>query len=297
MSMIVYLNNTFTKAEDAKISIYDRAFLYGDAAFEILRAYHHYIFKFQEHIERFHNSLKKLGIELPLSATVIFKAMRLLLEYNKLSDASIRISITRGESPITLDTSLCSPPTVLITSEFASGYPHQWYLNGISVIITTARRVPAVCIDSSIVSSNCLINILARREVQNRGAQEGIFLNIEGYISEGTESNIFLVKDNSLLTPAVSSGILNGITRQVVIELAESRGLDVIERHILPEEIFSADECFLTDTSMGIMPVIYCDGIRINDGHPGKITRFLMKDYKKLIEKKIKENRREIESE
>ena len=135
------------------------------------------------------------------------------------------------------------------------------------------------------------MNILARKEASSKGAQEAILLNMEGYLAEGTISNIFLIKDKKILTPAVSSGILDGITRRTVIKLAGDRNIEVIERHILPKELFSADECFLTNTIMEVMPVTYCDGTQINKGQPGKITRLLMKDYKKLVEKSIEQEK------
>jgi len=284
MDLIVYLNGNFVKAHEAKISVYDHGYLYGDGAFETLRAYDRHIFKFEEHMKRLYSSLQQIYIDLPAAPNAIFKAMKILLQYNQLSDAYIRITISRGEGPIGYDISLCPNPTLLIIAEPPHTYPPNWYLHGVSVVIVSQRKLPDTCLQSSVKSCNTLINCLARKEAQGKNAQEGIMLNIEGYVAEGTVSNIFIVKDKKILTPALSSGILNGITRQTVIELAEERNMEVVERHISPEEIFKADECFLTSTSMEVMPVTYCDGTQIADGRPGKISRVLMKDFKKYVE-------------
>lgn len=291
MDLIVYLNGDFVKTGEAKVSIYDRGFLYGDSVFETIRAYNCHIFKFQEHIQRLYNSLKDIGMTMPVSPNMIYKAIKLLLQYNQIKDAYIRVTITRGEAPIGLNTSLCSQPTVLIVVEPLRGYPQQWYLNGISLVTVSQRKIPEFCIPSTLKSSNYLVNILAKKEALSKGAQDALLLNLEGYVAESTTSNIFLIKDKSLLTPALSSGILGGITRQTVLELAENRRMDITQRHILPEEIFRADECFLTSTIMEIMPVIYCDGTQINKGQPGKITRLLMKDYKKMVDRFIEQEK------
>lgn len=284
MDLIVYLNGNFVKANEAKVSVYDHGFLYGDGVFETLRVYKKNVFKFEEHVQRLHNSLKQIYMELPIAPNMMFKAIRLLLQYNQLADAYVRVTVTRGEGPIGLDIALCPNPTLLIVTEPTHDYPRNWYLHGISVVIASHRKIPDACVSSSIKSCNYMVNTLAKKEAGDKGAQEGIMLNIEGYVTEGAVSNIFLVKSKKILTPALSSGILDGITRRTVIELAEHRGIEVLERHISPDEIFSADECFLTNTSMEIMPVVFCDGAQIADGKPGKTTRLLMKDYKKLIE-------------
>lgn len=290
MDLIVWLNGSFVKAGEAKVSVYDHGFLYGDGVFETLRAYKRHVFRFEEHIQRLHNSLKQTYMELPTAPNMMLKAIKLLLQYNQLSDAYIRITVSRGEGPIGLDLSLCPNPTLLVVTELPHNYPNNWYLQGISTVIVSHRKIPDVCVSSSIKSCNYMVNTLAKKEAGDKGAQEGIMLNMEGYVTEGTVSNVFLVKDKRLLTPALSSGILDGITRRTVIELAEHRGVEVVERHISPDEIFSADECFLTNTSMEVMPVIFCDGTQIGDGKPGKITRLLMKDYKKLVEEEVKQN-------
>lgn len=287
MDLIVYLNDSFVKANEAKVSVYDHGFLYGDGVFETLRVYKKHVFKFEEHIQRLYNSLKQIYMDLPTPASTMLKAIKLLLQYNQLQDAYARITISRGEGPIGLDISLCPSSTLLIVTEPLHDYPANWHLQGISTVIVSHRKLPDICISSSIKSCNYLVNILAKKESQDKGAQEGIMLNMEGYIAEGTVSNIFIVKAKKLLTPALSSGILDGITRQTVIELAERRNMEVIEKHMLPAEIFSADECFLTNTSMEIMPVTFCDGTQIADGKPGKITRILMKDYKRLVDEEI----------
>lgn len=287
MDLIVYSNGNFVKANEAKVSIYDHGFLYGDGVFETLRAYRRCVLKFDEHVQRLYNSLKQIYMDLPIAPNLMLKAIKLLLQYNQLQDAYIRITVSRGEGPMGLDIALCPNPTVLIVAEPAHNYPSNWYQQGISTVIVSHRRVPDVCMSTSIKSCNYMVNILARKESKDKGAQEAIMLNMEGYITEGTVSNIFLIKDKKLLTPSLSSGIMEGITRRTVISLAEHRNMEVIERHVSPEEIFSADECFLSNTSMEVMPVTYCDGTQVADGKPGKITKLLMKDFKHVVDEEM----------
>lgn len=288
---MIFLNGNFVKTGAAKISVYDHGFLYGDGAFETLRVYKKHVFKFEEHIQRLYGSLKQIYMELSVAPQTILKAIKLLLQHNQLVDAYVRITITRGEGPIGTDISLCPQHTVLVVAEMAHTYPANWYSQGVSVIISRYRKIPDICIPASIKSCNYLSQVMARKEASDRKAQEGILLNLEGYVTEGISSNIFIVTRKKLLTPALSAGILDGITRRTVMELAEYRNIDVEERHIFPQEILAADECFLTNTSMEIMPVTFCDGTRIGKGQPGKMTRLLMKDYGKLVEQGVAKER------
>jgi branched-chain amino acid aminotransferase len=226
-------------------------------------------------------------MDLPMAPNMILKAIKLLLQYNQLSDAYVRVMVSRGEGPIGLDISLCPNPTVFIVTEQPHNYPTNWYQHGVSTVIVSHRHVPDISFSSSVKSCNYLVNIMARKEAQSKGAQEAIMLNMEGYITEGSVSNIFLYEDKKILTPALTSGILDGITRKTVIEIAEQRGIEVVERHISPEEIFSAEECFITNTTMEILPVTFCDGTQIGDGKPGRITKVLSKDYKRIVEEAV----------
>ena len=289
MDLIVYLNGNFVRANEAKISIYDHGFLYGEGVFETLRVYKGKVFRFQRHIQRLYDSLKQIHMDLPIGANIIHKTIGFLLHQNRLKDAYVRVTISRGEGPIGLDSSLCSQPTILIIAEPMKSYPSNFYSEGISLMISSHRKIPPDCISPTIKSSNYLMNILAKREAKDKGAQEAILLNIEGYLTEGTVSNLFIVKDRKIYTPALSSGILNGITREAVIELAEHRHSEVVQTHIDPHILMTADESFITNTTMEIMPVAYCDGTKIGDNVPGKITKALIKDYKKLIEKETRE--------
>lgn len=287
MDLIVYLNGEFVKANEAKISIYDHGFLYGDGAFETLRAYQGHVFRFQDHVQRLYYSLKQLYMDLPVAPHLMHKALKLLLQHNHLSDACLRITVTRGEGPVGLDFALCPHQSVLIIAEPVRKYSANWYLQGISIVIVSQRKVPDVCFPAAVKSNNYLANVLAKKKAKEKNAQEGIMLNLEGYLAEGTSSNIFLVKGKTLYTPAVSSGILSGITRNIVIQLAAQRHLEVVETHILPAELISADECFITNTTMEVMPVSSCDGTVIGRGQPGKITRLLMKDFKHYVQREI----------
>ncbi len=291
MDLMIFLNGNFVRTGEAKISVYDHGFLYGDGAFETLRVYNKHVFKYEEHIQRLYHSLKQMYMDLSVAPRTIHKAIKLLLQYNQLSDAYVRITVTRGEGPIGTDVSLCPHHTVLVVAEMAHVYPPNWHGQGVSVIISKHRKIPDICIPANMKSCNYLSQVLARKEANDQQAQEAIMLNLEGYVTEGASSNIFIWAKKKLLTPALSSGILEGITRRTVIELAERKGINVEERHIIPKEIYGADECFLTNTSMEIMPVVFCDGTKIGNGKPGKVTRSLMKDYLKLVEEEIVKER------
>ncbi|MFQ5454760.1 MAG: branched-chain-amino-acid transaminase [Nitrospirota bacterium] len=281
--MFIYLNDRFVLEKDALISVFDHGFLYGDGIFETLRAYNGLIFKPEKHIERFNRSGQSLGLKEIRTGEELITILYSSLNKNRIKDAYIRISMSRGEGKIGLDPDLCRHPTlVVITKEF-KGYPESMYEKGVEAAIVNTRRNLPSALNPKIKSTNMINNILAKIEAKALGVYEGIMLNNEGYIAEGTISNIFMVKDETIFTPPVEAGILDGVTRESVISLAGSIGLNVKETQILPADIYDADEAFLTNTTLEIISVVKIDRKMIGDGRPGAITKGLLTAFRRDV--------------
>jgi len=281
--MRIYLNRRFIDEKKALISVFDHGFLYGDGIFETLRAYDGQIFRLDEHLARLKESATRLKLVLPHALPVLRRLMFKTLAVNDLRNALLRIAISRGPGPIGLDPALCRKPTLVIIPRAFNGCPPMLYRKGLKVSIVSIRRTPSQALDARIKSMNFLNNILAKSQAKENRADEGLMLTLNGYLSEGSISNLFLVKRGRLYTPAANLGILMGITRQVVFELAGQRRIPVREARLLPSDLYKADECFLTNTSMEIMPVVKADGIIIGDGKPGPVTRLLHGAYREQV--------------
>jgi branched-chain amino acid aminotransferase len=288
METIVYYNGNFVRASEAHVSIFDHGFLYGDGVFETIRVYDGMPFAFEEHMDRLFRSADGIALKIPLIRSVILKATEVLLEKNNLTDAMIRICITRGEGDVGLDTDLCPNPTFLIIPRQWAPYPRKHHEKGVKIHLSSVVRMPSFTIPATVKSHNYLSNILAKEEAKREGCFDAIMLNLEGYVAEGPTSNIFLVKDGQLQTPALTSGILQGVTRTTIMRLAEKKGIEVYERMILPEEISQADECFLTNTSMEVMPVTACGADTIGRGMPGAITLALRKAFRQHLDELLR---------
>ncbi len=290
----VYLNDRLVPEQEAVVSVYDRGFLYGDGVFETLRAYQGKIFKVREHLSRLFQSIKAISLTITTTPDDIQKILTQTLEANRLRDARLRITVSRGPDEIGLEPKTFSSPTIVVIAKAFSGHPEILYEKGVDIAVVKTRKTPATSLDPQIKSLNYLNPLLAKMESQKMGVFEGILLNQEGYLCEGTVSNLFLVKKGHLWTPAPSCGILEGITRQTVLELAQKSGILVKEENLRPEEIFWADECFLTNTTMELMPVVKISGLAtrqeaypIGDGRVGPTTRFLLKIYRELVVKEV----------
>lgn len=277
--MLVYLNGHFIPRDQAMISVFDHGFLYGDGIYETMRAYGGKIFLLDRHLSRLKRSAEAIGLRLPLTVEMIGEALDESLTVNKLHDAYVRIQVSRGEGEIGLDPALCPAPTMVIVAKPFKDYPAEQYENGVSAAIVQTRRNHPLALNPAIKSTNFLNNILAKIESLKAGAYEGIMLNWEGYVAEGTISNIFLVKKNVLFTPHVDTGILEGVTRALVLYLARKQRIQTKEAMLRPKDCYDADECFLTNTTVEVLPVASVDGRTIGDGKPGPVTKALMKAY------------------
>lgn len=253
--MWVYLNNQFVEDDQARVSVFDRGFLFGDGIFETLRVQDHRPLFFDRHLKRLHQSCETIGLTLPQPEPLWENLLRELVVRNKLDHTMIRITISRGVGGLGPDPSGCSNPTVVLFPRPAPQLTQDQLENGVSLIILHTRRQPSSALPSQMKSLNYLNNVLAKQEATEAHMFDGVLLNIDGYLAECTTSNIFFVKDQVLHTPSLPCGILPGITREIVLELAQEKRLDIQEGTYLPENLLDADECFLTNTGFGILPV------------------------------------------
>lgn len=277
----VYLNGKFVDQKDAKVSVFDHGFLYGDGAFEGIRSYQRRVFKLKEHIDRLYETAHTLMIAIPLTRRQMMTAVVETLKKNSLHDAYIRVVVSRGEGDLGLDPRKCfGRPSVIIITDKITLYPQELYSKGMEIItVPTARNCPEA-LNPRLKSLNYLNNILAKIEANNSGCCEAIMLDHLGFVAECTGDNIFIVKGDGLATP--SQGRLQGITRDAVLALAGSAKIEAQERLITRHEVYTADECFLTGTAAEIIPVVKVDGRTIGSGAPGKLTLRMMKMFKAL---------------
>ncbi|MFA0753844.1 MAG: hypothetical protein IMHGJWDQ_001667 [Candidatus Fervidibacter sp.] len=278
--LLVWLNGELVPKSQAKVSVYDHGFLYGDGVFEGIRAYNGKVFMLDEHLDRLYESAKSIWLTIPLTKEELRAAILQTLQANKLRDAYIRVVISRGEGDLGLDPRKCPKPNVVIITDRIELFPNELYERGIEMVTVSVRRNSPQALNPNIKSLNYLNNILAKIEAINAGKPEGLMLTLDGYVAEGTGENIFIVKGRTLLTPPAYMGILKGITRQVVIQLAQEIGISVYEAVLTLHDVYTADECFLTGTGAEIVPVVKLDGRTIGDGKPGPITRQLIQRFR-----------------
>ena len=276
--MKIYINGKFVEKHDAKISVFDHGFLYGDGAFEGIRSYAGLVFKLNEHLDRLYETAHTLMIDIQLPKGQMVQAIIDTLKANRLKDAYIRVIVTRGEGDLGLDPRKCKgEPNIIIITDKIVLYPEELYKKGMAIItVPTVRNLPEA-LNPQLKSLNYLNNILAKIEANNSGFNEAIMLDAQGYVAECTGDNIFIITKGVLSTPA--QGRLRGITRDTVLELAEKEKIRTKECMITRHEVYIADECFLTGTAAEIIPVVKVDGRVIGDGHPGKMTLKLMKTF------------------
>jgi len=286
-AMLVFLNNRFVPKEKALVSAFDHGFLYGDGIYETMRAYQGTIFLLKKHLIRLKRSASAISLKLPLPIEKIEDALNRSVRINKLKDAYVRLHISRGPGEIGLDPALCIAPTMVIVAKPFHDYPAQNYSRGVRVAFVKTRRNHPLAIAPSIKSTNFLNNIQAKIEAIKAGAYEGIMLNWEGYVAEGTISNIALVKKGVLYTPHAKTGILEGVTRELVLRLATKNKIPVKETLLIPQEFLAADECFITNTTMEIMPVTRIDRKVIGSGKPGPVTALLSEAYTREVRRCI----------
>ena len=276
--MYIYLNGKLVPSKGALISVFDYGFLYGDGIYETMRVYDRAIFKLHEHLQRLFRSASLIGLSIPLESDSLKISVYETLIANGFRNAYIRVTVSRGRGAIGLDPDLCREPTTVIIAQEFKDYPQTFYNDGISLIIAETKRNLREAIDPRIKSLNFLNNILAKIEAKKRGAYEAVMLNASGKVTEGTISNIFFYKNGILCTPSPDCGILDGITRGIVIDLAKRADLRVKEGKFRKDDLYSADEVFITNTTTEVMPVSKIDDRRYPVGDIAKLLHKLYRD-------------------
>src|SRR4030066_942863 len=274
--MKIFINGSLVPQDEAKVSVLDRGFLYGDGVFETLRSYSGKIFHPDEHVIRLFKSADSIYLRHPFTDDYIKDSLYQTVRGNNLKDAYLRLTITRGQSSPGLDIEGCSDPTITIIAREFSGNPEALYRRGISAAIANTRRIPASALNPEIKSVNFLNNIMARVEAREADASEAFMLSTEGYVAGGTVSSIFIVKEGVIKTPPTSVGILNGVTRSLVIGIAQENNIPLTEQPFQSDELYSADECFVTSTLYEVMPVTSINNRPVGDGLPGGLTQNIL---------------------
>lgn len=283
MGLLIYVNGQFVPEDEAKVSVFDHGFLYGDGIFEGIRAYHNSVFRLKEHVDRLYDSAKAINMEIPLSKEEMSEVILETCRKNNMRDAYIRVVVSRGKGDLGLDPKNCIKPSVVCIASNITLYPEEMYQNGLKVITVPTRRNGPEGVNPRIKSLNYLNNIMAKIEASISGAVEAILLNQEGYVAECTGDNIFLVKNGIIKTPATYIGLLEGVTRNTVIKLAEKLGITVQETAFTRYDLFVADEVFLTGTAAELIPVTTIDNRIIGDGKPGPVFAQLLKAYRETV--------------
>ena len=283
MNTLVYLNGQFLSKKEAKVSIFDHGYLFGDGIFETLRSYNGTIFKLGDHMDRLFDSAKYVRMSIPVSKTDLQNLCRETLKRSSLKDAYLRITVSRGIGDRGIDPDSCKSPTLSIIVKDLPLYPEEYYISGIPTRIVSVRKTSDESVSYRVKSCNYQNNILARIELNQYGLIEGFILNSQGLITEGTVSNVFIIKRGNILTPSPACGCLEGITRNTVIEIAETElKVRVQSTQITRFEVYTADECFITNTLMEMIPVVSVDGRPIGDGSPGRMTQKLHRLFRQV---------------
>jgi branched-chain amino acid aminotransferase len=278
----ININGKMYSKADARISVYDHGLLYGDGVFEGIRVYGGKVFRLHEHIERLYESAKHIFLEIPWSREKMTEEVQRTVAVNHKVDGYIRLVVTRGGGSLGLDPGKCSDPQIIVIVDDISLYPARYYDEGLEVVTASVIRNHPNALSARVKSLNYLNNILAKIEAVRAGCQEAIMLNHQGEVAECTGDNIFVVKHGLLRTPPSNAGILEGITRGAVIELAEAAGITVQQVALSRHDVYAADECFLTGTAAEVVPVVKVDGRAIGTGKPGPITRQLRERFQIL---------------
>ncbi|MBV9490741.1 MAG: branched-chain-amino-acid transaminase [Verrucomicrobia bacterium] len=282
MNLKIYIDGNFYDQADAKISVFDHGLLYGDGVFEGIRFYHGRVFRLQEHMERLYDSARAITLQIPISADEMTAATLETIRQNNLHDGYVRLLVTRGVGSLGLSPDSCHRASVIIIAASIALYPEGLYEKGLTMVTCATRRISPAALSPRIKSLNYLNNVMAKIEAQHAGAAEGVMLNDQGYVAECTGDNIFVVKHGHIWTPPLNAGLLSGVTRIVVFELARQADLPIGERELTIYDIYTADECFLTGTAAEVIPAVELDRRPIGNGRPGPLTLRLIEGFRDL---------------
>ena len=283
MALKIWIDGKLYDKADAKISVYDHGLLYGDGVFEGIRAYHGRIFECEAHLTRLYDSAKAIRLTVPLGREQLRKAMEDTIAANGFRDCYLRVIVTRGAGCLGLNPNKCPQPSLIVIADTIELYPKEKYESGMAVITASVIRNHPNAVSPRIKSLNYLNNILAKIEAVDAGVPEAIMLNHEGNVAECTGDNIFIARGGEVQTPTTHDGILEGVTRRVILDLCRRLGVPCVEKTLQRHDLYVADECFLTGTAAEVIPVVECDGRSIGTGKPGPITRDLLERYHALV--------------
>jgi branched-chain amino acid aminotransferase len=285
MSLQIYINGEFFDKDNAKISVFDHGLLYGDGVFEGLRCYNGKIFRLEQHIDRLWDSAKSLDIEMPMTKAEMMTATIQTARLNQVTDGYIRVVVTRGVGDLGLNPYICGTPQVIIIAAQLALYPKERYETGLDIVTAGTMRMPPAALNPRVKSLNYLNSIMAKIEAVLAGCEEALMLNHKGEVAECTGDNIFIVKNGVMMTPPIDAGILEGVTRNVVLELAAKLGIPAKECAFTRHDVFVADECFLTGSAAELIPVVAIDKRTIGDGKPGLITKKLLDAFHEEVKR------------
>jgi branched-chain amino acid aminotransferase len=282
-SQWIFLGGEFVKKEDAVVSVFDHGFLYGDGVFEGIRVYSGNVFRLDAHLKRLFESAQSIMLKIPYTQEEMTQLIVDTIRKNELDSAYIRVVVSRGKGNLGLDPSSCPMPTVIIIAEQLALYPKEFYEQGIKIASVPSRRNRPDVLSPQVKSLNYLNNILVKLEANQAGVQEALMLNDQGYVTEGSADNIFIVKNGVIYTPPVYLGALEGITRNAIIDVARAKGYEVKESPFTRHDVYVADEVFLTGTAVEVIAVIAVDGREISGGKPGNVTNDLLEEFRKIV--------------
>ena len=283
MPLKVWIDGKLLDRDDAKISVYDHGLLYGDGVFEGIRVYAGKIFRAEAHLKRLYDSAKAVRLAVPLAREDLLAAIEQTVKVNDFTDCYIRVVVTRGVGSLGIDPNRCKSPSVFIIADTIQLFPKELYEKGMAVITSSIIRNHPAALSPRIKSLNYLNNILARIEANDAGVGEAIMLNHLGNVAECTADNVFIVQAGKVITPTIVDGILEGVTRQAILDLCGQMGIPCAEQTFQKHDLFIADECFVTGTGAEVAPVTKIDGRVIGDGTPGKITKRLIEAFHKHV--------------
>jgi branched-chain amino acid aminotransferase len=287
----IWINGRLVDPRKPVVSAYDHGFLYGDGVYETIRIYRRKPFRFSAHYRRLLQSARGLGLAVGFSEKALATAVRALVRADRLEEASVRITLTRGPGPMGFDPRPCRTPTLAVMPGPPPRHDPRCYERGVKVVLARTRRNPRAALDPIMKTTNNLNQILAKREAIAAGAYEAVLLNTDGFLAEGTISNVFFLKGRTLFTPSLDCGILEGVTRTEVLRLARRRGLKTVEGFFRPERLFSADEAFLTSTTFEVLPVTrVAAGGRLRliaGGRVGSWAPLLRSDYRDVVDREV----------
>jgi branched-chain amino acid aminotransferase len=281
-SQWIYLGGEYVDKNEAVVSVYDHGFLYGDGVFEGIRVYEGNIFKLDEHLNRLYDSAKSIMLQVPYEKEELEEIIAETVRKNKLETAYIRVVVSRGAGNLGLDPASCSNPRVVVIAEALALFPKELYERGVRLASVSSRRNRPDVLPPQVKSLNYLNNILVKMEANQAGVDEALMLNDQGYVTEGSADNIFIVKNGTIFTPPTYLGALEGITRNAIIDLAKEKGYEMKEQPFTRHDVYVADEVFLTGTAAEVIAVVEVDQRQVGDGTPGVVTNHLLSEFRKI---------------